>query len=118
LLAFAFIMPFGSLNWLTEPLVVVVYFPLLISLGAGAFLAPGLKKICVFSGKISYPLYMTHYAVMWVFGGYYAAYKPGTGQLAVIIIISLVLLVSFAYLVMVLYDIPVRRYLSRKRVKW
>ncbi|MDR3712836.1 MAG: hypothetical protein P4L51_08475 [Puia sp.] len=48
-------------------------------LGAGARLTPGLKRLCVFSGKISYPLYLTHYAVLWMFGNYYGTHKPGTG---------------------------------------
>jgi hypothetical protein len=42
-------------------------------------------------------------------------WKPGTMQLAFIIIAGLVLLVGAAYLVMVVYDIPVRKYLSYKR---
>lgn len=115
LLFLAFVMPFSKWNWLSEPLVVLFYFPLLIALGAGATLTPGLKKICIFSGEISYPLYMTHYAVLWMFGNYYGSHKPGTWQLALIIITSLILLVSAAYLVMIIYDIPVRKYLSRKR---
>lgn len=115
LLALAFVMPFSKWNWLTEPLVVVFYFPLLVALGAGAILTPGFKKICVFSGKISYPIYMTHYAVMWIFGNYYASHKPGTTQLTLIIITGLILLVGFAYLAMVIYDIPLRRYLSDRR---
>ena len=115
LLFLAFIIPSSKWNWVSEPLIVLFYFPLLIALGAGAILAPGLKKICLFLGKISYPLYMTHYAVLWMFGNYYLAHKPGTGQLAVIIIVSTVLLVGLAYLVMVFYDIPVRKYLTSKR---
>lgn len=115
LLFLAFIMPFSKWNWFTEPLVVLFYFPLIIALGAGATLTAGLKKICIFSGKISYPLYMTHYAVLWMFGNYYTSHKPGTMQLAFIIIAALILLVGAAYLIMVVYDIPVRRYLSDKR---
>ena len=116
LLVLAFVMPFSiKWNWLTEPLVVLFYFPLLVALGAGAALSPGLKKLCVFSGNISYPLYMTHYVVIWMFGNYYAAHKPGMGQLAVIVISGVLLLVGFAYLVMVFYDIPVRKYLTSKR---
>jgi len=115
LLFLAFIMPFSKWNWLSEPLVVLFYFPLLIALGAGATLAPGLKKACIFSGKISYPLYMTHYAVLWMFGNYYASHKPGTMQLTFIIIAALILLVGAAYLVMVVYDIPVRKYFTHKR---
>jgi peptidoglycan/LPS O-acetylase OafA/YrhL len=115
LLVLAFIMPFGKWNWLTEPLAIIVYFPLLIALGAGATLTPGIKKLCQFSGKISYPLYMTHYAAIWMFGNYYLSHKPGPMQVSLIIIGGLILLVGVAYLVMVFYDIPVRKYLNDKR---
>jgi peptidoglycan/LPS O-acetylase OafA/YrhL len=115
LLALAFLMPFSKWNWLSEPIVVLLYFPLIIALGAGATLTSGLKKLCTFSGNISYPLYMTHYAVIWMFGNYYTSHKPGAGQLALIIITGLIILVTFAYLVMVSYDIPVRKYLTSKR---
>ena len=115
LLFLAFLMPFSKWNWLSEPFIVLFYFPLLIALGAGATLAPGLKKVCKFSGNISYPLYMTHYAVLWMFGNYYNSHKPDTMQLTFIIIAGLFLLVGAAYLVMVIYDIPVRKYLSNKK---
>ena len=117
LLSFAFLMPYGKWNWLTEPAVVLCYFPLLIALGAGATLTPIFKKLCEFSGKISYPLYMTHYAVLWMFGNYYTSHKPAACQLIVIVTTSLIFLVGIAYLVMVVYDIPLRKYLNDKRVK-
>ena len=118
LLMLAFLMPFSNnWNWFSEPLVVILYFPLTVALGAGAALTPGLRKVCVLSGKLSYPLYMTHYAVMWMFGNYYASHKPGTGQLTLIIIVGLIVLSAFAYLVMVVYDTPIRKYLSAKRQK-
>ena len=117
LLFLAFIMPYSTWNWLTEPLVVLFYFPLVIALGAGAILKTGLKKFCLFLGKISYPLYMTHYAVLWMFGNYYASHQPGTTQLTLIIIATLVLLVGASWLVMILYDIPVRKYLNAKRLE-
>lgn len=117
LLLLALLMPFSDWNWLMEILVVLLYFPLLIALGAGAKLTEGLKKVCIFSGKISYPLYMTHYMVIWMFLNYYSTYKPATNQLAFIIIAGTILLVGFAYLVMILYDIPVRKYLTNTRRK-
>jgi peptidoglycan/LPS O-acetylase OafA/YrhL len=115
LLLFAFLMPFGKWNWLTESIVVLCYFPLLVALGAGSVLTPAFKKLCVFFGKISYPLYMTHYAFMWMFGNYLASHKPGMGQVAIIIVTGLVLLMGISYLVMIIYDIPVRKYLTAKR---
>jgi peptidoglycan/LPS O-acetylase OafA/YrhL len=117
LLLLAFLMPQVGWNWLTELLVILIFFPLIVSLGAGTTLSPKFDKLCVFSGNISYPLYMTHYAVMWIFGNYFLTFKPNTTELTFIIIIGTILLVGFAYLVMVVYDIPVRRYLSRKAQK-
>jgi peptidoglycan/LPS O-acetylase OafA/YrhL len=117
LLFLAFIIPYSEWNWLSELLVVLFYFPFLIALGAGATLADGLKNLCLFLGKISYPLYMTHYAVLWMFGNYYLSHKPGTMQLTFIIISGLILLLGAAYLVMIAYDIPLRKYLSDKRTQ-
>ena len=115
LLSLVFIMPHFKWNWLAELLVVLFYFPFLVSLGAGSKLSMGSKSLCLFSGKISYPLYMTHYAAIWVFGNYYTSNKPTTGELSIVIATGTILLVGFAYLVMVLYDIPIRRYLTAKR---
>ncbi|MGY3055280.1 peptidoglycan/LPS O-acetylase OafA/YrhL [Pedobacter sp. UYEF25] len=114
LLSLAFIMPSSKWNWIIEPLIVLFYFPSLIVLGAGAVLKPCLKKICIFSGKISYPLYMTHYAALWMFGNYYLSHKPDTIHLTFIVVSGVILLIAFAYLVMMLYDIPVRKYLGKK----
>jgi len=113
LLLLAFYVPY-SWGWQAELLIVLIYFPLLISLGAGATLAPGLKKLCNFSGNISYPLYMTHYAVMFMFLHYYTMYKPSSGQLAIILPVGTVLLIGFAYLVMRFYDVPLRKYITAK----
>ncbi|ANE51239.1 acyltransferase family protein [Flavisolibacter tropicus] len=114
LLSLAFFMPVTKWNGLTETLVVLFYFPLLVSLGAGSCLSPKLKKVCQFSGNISYPLYMTHYAAIWVFGNYFTNKKPPISELPYIIMLGTIFLVVIAYLVMRFYDIPVRRYLAKK----
>lgn len=115
LLLLAFLVPSSNFNWIAEPLIVLFYFPLLIALGAGAKLSSGFKKVCAFSGNISYPLYMTHYAVLWMFGNYYTNYKPETEELTLIVIAGVLFLVGFAYFVMVFYDIPLRKYLTIKQ---
>jgi peptidoglycan/LPS O-acetylase OafA/YrhL len=114
LLSFAFLMPWFSWNWLAEAMVVIFYFPFLVALGAGSTLAPTWKKICRFSGNISYPLYMTHYAAIWIFGNYYTTTKPSTAELTLVVICGTIFLIAFAYLAQVLYDVPVRKYLARK----
>lgn len=115
LLLLAFTMPYFKWNWLAEALVVLFYFPLLIAMGAGATVRSRLQKLCTFSGKISYPLYMTHYAAIWIFMNYYNSHKPDSTTLFFVISISIILLVGLAYLAMVVYDIPVRQYLTSKR---
>ncbi|POY35249.1 acyltransferase [Solitalea longa] len=113
LLSMAFVMPSFKWNWLSETMVVLFYFPLLVSLGAGTFLSAQVEKVCEFSGKISYPLYMTHYAAIWIFGNYYTSKKPPMTDLPLIIISGTILLILIAYVVMVVYDVPVRKYLTK-----
>lgn len=84
---------------------------------AGTTVSRAWKGICVFSGKISYPLYMTHYAAIWIFGNYFTNNKPDSTTLTYIVITGVLLLVGFSYLVMVLYDTPIRRYLTVRRRK-
>ena len=60
---------------------------------------------------------MTHYAVLWMFGNYYTSHKLDAMQLSLIIIAGLTGLVGAAWLVMIIYDIPVRKYLSDKRIE-
>jgi len=115
LLVLTFLMPFSKLNWLTEPLVVLFFYPVLVALGAGSQLTAGLKKLCNFSGNLSYPLYMTHYFALWMFGNYCSAHKPQGMQLTFIVIVSVLLLIGFAWLVMRFYDVPVRKYLNARR---
>ncbi len=117
LLSFAFFFPFLKTNWITELTIVLFYFPLLVSLGAGSNLSSASRKLCEFSGQISYPLYMSHYAAIWMFGSYLTIYKPSPAELTFVVIAGTILLVGFAYAIMKLYDIPVRKYLANRRLK-
>jgi len=60
---------------------------------------------------------MTHYAFIWVFGNYFTNEKPPAGELPYIIIPGIIFLIVIAYFVMVFYDIPVRRYLTKKSLQ-
>lgn len=117
LLSFAFLAPYPSWNWLLEFLIVIFYFPLLVSLGAGTVLNSSVKKLCLFFGDMSYPLYMTHYAGIWIFGNYYMSRQPSATELTWIIIGGTLFMLAFAYLVMSFVDKPLRRYLTRLKIK-
>jgi peptidoglycan/LPS O-acetylase OafA/YrhL len=115
LILLAFLTPYNKQwNWLADLFIVVLYFPLIVSLGAGANLTNKHYKITKFSGDISYPLYMTHYPFLWIFGNYVAVEKPSSTLLNWVIPISIILLIGLAYLVTKFLDFPIRRYLTDK----
>ena len=118
LLLLAFLMPYSiKINWLTEPLLVIFYFPFLVALGAGARPAASLQGICRFAGEISYPLYMVHYPFIWLFLSYVERNKPSLNQLVLIIPIATVLLIVLAYFTLVFVDAPIRAYLKDRLKK-
>jgi peptidoglycan/LPS O-acetylase OafA/YrhL len=74
-----------------------------------------MERLCRFSGDLSYPLYMTHYAVIWIWGDYAVKHKLASGGMAIPVVFGVITMVAFAWLVMVFYDKPVRAFL---RAKW
>ena len=88
----------------------------MIVLGAsGATTDAFSTRVCKFLGDISYPLYITHYAFMYLFyawlieKGYFTFGE--TWQVALCVYVWNVVV---AYLCLKLYDEPVRRWLSRR----
>ena len=115
LLVAAFVMPYAEGAWIREVAVILVGFPLLVALGAGAVVTPRIEKLCRISGEISYPLYMTHYAVIWIWGGYADRHHVvSSARLWVTIAFGTCMMVAFAWAVLKLYDEPVRRYLRAR----
>lgn len=109
----ALLFPFSNKwNYFTEPVIVILYLPLLVALGAGATLRPAFSKLCKFSGELSYPLYMVHYPFIWIFYSYLALYKPPMSQIAVIVPICTILLIAFAWFILKFVDEPIRKYLK------
>jgi peptidoglycan/LPS O-acetylase OafA/YrhL len=115
LLVLALVMPYARGGWIREAAVIIVYFPLLVALGAGATISPRMERLCRFSGDLSYPLYMTHYSVIWIWGDYAEKHKLSTGGLALPVLCGVTAMVAVASLVMIAYDKPVRAWL---RTKW
>jgi peptidoglycan/LPS O-acetylase OafA/YrhL len=115
LLMFAFLFPFSDKrNWFTDPAFAIIYFPLIIALGAGAEISTGLRKLCRFSGDISYPLYMVHYPFLWVLYSYMQKEKTTMDQMKIIIPVGMVLLICFAWIIMKFADEPIRKYFSER----
>ena len=115
LLLLTFMIPFAEkTNYFVDPLVVLLYFPFLVALGAGARLTSGWERICKFLGDISYPLYMIHYPFMWICLSFIERQKPSLQTMVMVIILGTAALVGLAYLVLILLDMPLRKFLKRK----
>lgn len=114
LLAAVFFIPHADNDWIRELLIVMLVFPFIISVSAAANAEGFAQKLCIFLGKISYPLYMTHYFAVGIWGSYYLLHKPTGMALWLPVIILAVSIFVFAWLVMRFYDEPVRRYLAKK----
>lgn len=103
------------MNGLYDTVCAVVFFPLLVYLGASGKTTDKITtRVCKFLGDISYPLYMVHYPFIYL---YYAWVKnenltfeqslPGAAALVAGSVI-------LAYLCLKLYDEPVRRFLTKR----
>ena len=115
LLIAAFLAPYNlASNPVVEPFIVLIYFPFLIALGAGSILPSKQAHICRLSGNISYPLYITHYFVLWAFGSYYSTTNPSTGTLTIVVMALIMLQLLVAWLAMKYYDRPIRKKLQYK----
>jgi peptidoglycan/LPS O-acetylase OafA/YrhL len=112
LLIFALVIPYADHGWIREAAVMIVGFPLLVALGAGASVTPLTDRLCRASGELSYPLYMTHYAVIWIWGTYAYKHHLVSVNLWTAISLGTLTMVAFAWAVFKLYDQPVRRYLQ------
>lgn len=103
-------------NGILEAVCVTLIFPILVRLGASVSTADHKSTaICNFLGRISYPLYMIHYPIMYLFYAWLIENKAPafaeTWQAALGVYVTCIIL---ALLCIKLYDEPVREYLAKK----
>ena len=107
-----------SLNSLFEVFCIATVFPYIVWLGACGSVSGNTGKLNRLLGELSYPLYIVHYPIMYVFYAWLIEKKIYTLQecwgMALLVVASSILL---ALLCLKLYDEPVRRWLGRKFVK-
>lgn len=111
----------GGVNWngVFEAVCIVVVFPVLLWLGASERpVGPRRSALYRLLGDVSYPLYIVHYPLFYLF--YAWLVRSGTYSLAgalwqsaAVVGGSLVL----AWLALRFYDVPVRRWLSGRRAR-
>ena len=98
---------------------ILILFPLVVMMGAGSHIK-GEKsaKVCSFLGEISYPLYITHYPLMYMQMNWAWSHPDTPAYTHVMVCIGCFLLsIGIAYACLKLYDIPVRKWLTEKWLK-
>ena len=108
-----------SINSLYEVICIAAVFPFIVWLGAcGKSENKITSRINSFLGEISYPLYIVHYPIMYVFYKWLIENQKYTlGETFVVSLLVIVSSILLAYACLKLYDIPVRRWLTRKLIK-
>ena len=107
-----------SLNSLYEFVCIAFIFPALVWLGACGSASEITSKVNTFLGELSYPLYIVHYPIMYIFYAWLINNDIYTLKacwpVALLVVISSI---TLAYACLKLYDIPVRKWLTDKWLK-
>ncbi len=103
------------MNGLYESFCIILLFPLIVAIGAGGSLTgKHSTKINKFLGNLSYPLYITHYPLIYLFTAWvttnHITLAKGLPIGALLIITS----IAVAYACLKLYDEPVRNWLTKR----
>ncbi len=103
------------MNGLYDSLSIIIMFPLIVFLGAGGEVkGKYASHLCKFFGDISYPIYITHYPIIYIYTGWVADSKIPMSKAYPISLLVLISCIVLAYACLKYYDEPVRRWLNRK----
>lgn len=113
-------MPGGVLyNGIYESAVILVVFPLLVLMGAGGTIKGKCSmKFCKFLGELSYPLYITHYPMIYAQMSWKAVHPDAPmGQHIMVAIGFFALSILLAWACLKFFDEPTRKWLTEHWLK-
>lgn len=101
------------MNGLYESFCIIFIFPIIVSMGAGGKVTGKYSsRICKFLGDISYPIYITHYPLIYIYTAWVCNNNATITEGIPYMILVLVGAIALAYASLKLYDEPVRRRLT------
>lgn len=102
-------------NRLFECFCLIILFPFVIWLGAGGKIQ-GKKssRACKFLGDISYPIYITHFPIVYVYMAWVTNNELTLDQSWPYALLAVVSAITVAYISMKFYDLPIRNWLQKK----
>ncbi|MDE6334178.1 MAG: acyltransferase [Muribaculaceae bacterium] len=102
-------------NGIYDVVCTLLIFPALVYIGACGNTSDTFSTgICRFLGEISYPVYIIHYPVMYLFYAWIWAHGYTFGTTWPVCAVLFAGIILMAWSALRLYDIPVRRYLGSK----
>ncbi|MBD5459511.1 MAG: acyltransferase [Lachnospiraceae bacterium] len=106
-------------NGLYCAIVILLIYPAIVAAGAGSELkGRHTTTICKFLGMISYPLYITHYPMIYVQMNWAAQHAEASLGTHIWVAVSIFIAsIVVAYASVKVYDIPVREWLSEKFIR-
>ena len=103
------------MNGLYDSLTIILVFPLIIYWGAGGSLSSNFStRASKFLGELSYPLYITHFPLIYIYTAWVSDHKPTLAQAFPAALLVFVSSIAFAYLCLKWYDEPVRAWLKKR----
>jgi peptidoglycan/LPS O-acetylase OafA/YrhL len=104
------------MNGLYDSLSIIFLFPLIVYLGAsGQTEGATQSKLSKFLGDISYPIYITHYPLIYIYTGWASNHKGvGFAEAFPYALLTFVGAIVIAHASLKLYDEPVRAWLKKR----
>jgi peptidoglycan/LPS O-acetylase OafA/YrhL len=97
-----------KLNGIYEAACVILLFPLVIVAGGHSDAGRGMVRLCKISGRISYPLYVTHFPFLYIWMNYVANEHPSQDRSILIGTALVPFLILVAWLSLIWWDEPIR----------
>lgn len=105
-------------NGLYDSLTIICLFPLIVYMGAcGEVKGKRSKAFCVFLGNISYPIYIIHYPLIYIYTAWVVDNKISIPQGLPMGVGLLLFTLLMAYASCRWYDVPVRKWLTKEFLK-
>ena len=106
------------MNGLYDSLSIIFIFPLIIFIGAsGSVKGKFESKTCKFLGDISYPLYITHYPLIYIFNAWVVDHHIQMRDAWPVGLLVLVSAITISYICLKFYDEPVRKWLAKRFIQ-
>lgn len=103
------------LNGLYESFSIVILFPLIVYIGASGEIKNEVSlKICKFFGNISYPIYIIHFPLIYIYSAWVVDNDISLQNGWPMGLLLLVVTVLMALACLKFYDIPVRKWLTKR----